>query len=141
MSRIVDFARFLYGKCGIKKQKNSITPQKRGITTQKRGTNTHNFGGDSMNSSLKWLKFGRKWAFWAYFDADSGGGGCCAESSVAGFEAFWVNIVITLSPLFWGRVDDEVAETGARCSLDYLTWRLMPGLHQSSVISLTPTGT
>jgi hypothetical protein len=54
MSRIVDFARFLYGKCGIKKQKNGITPQKRGITTQKRGITTHKSGGDSANSSLKW---------------------------------------------------------------------------------------
>jgi hypothetical protein len=33
----------LYGKYGIKKQKNGITPQKRGITTQKRGITTHNY--------------------------------------------------------------------------------------------------
>jgi hypothetical protein len=48
----------VYGKYGIKKQKNGITPQKRGITTQKRGITPHNYRGDSMNSSLKWLKIG-----------------------------------------------------------------------------------
>jgi hypothetical protein len=55
--------KFLYGKNGIKTQKNGITPQKHGITTQKRGITTHNDEGDSVNSSLKWLKIRRKWAF------------------------------------------------------------------------------
>jgi hypothetical protein len=76
---------FLYGKYNIKKQKNGITPQKRGITTQKRGRKTHNDEGDSVNSSLKWLKIGRKWAFLMNFDADSG--------------VFWGKAEFALSPV------------------------------------------
>jgi hypothetical protein len=60
-----------------------------------------------MNSSLKWLRIGAKIGFLAIFDADSGvfweAGGVCVESSVAHVGAFWVNIVITVSPLFWGK--------------------------------------
>jgi hypothetical protein len=103
MSGIVDFARFLSVKYGIKTDKHGITATPKGITADNSGINADNFEGESMNSSLKWLKIGRNWAILAYFDADSGvfweEDGVYAGSSVAEIGAFWVNILLSMCSL------------------------------------------
>jgi hypothetical protein len=49
---------FLSSKFGIKTDKRGITANPDGITADNRGITADNFYRESVNSSLKWLKFG-----------------------------------------------------------------------------------
>jgi hypothetical protein len=55
-------------KSGIKTQKTGITADPKGIDADKQGITADNFIAFGGNSSLKWLKIGRKMAILADFD-------------------------------------------------------------------------